>query len=85
MMKMNVKKFLKTELGVNLKDSIDCWDKYLGKNDYEKAQVFQFQWFVYQTAIKQFYGIEYHFTRTDEYYGIVTEDYENWLFKVERV
>lgn len=35
-------------------------------------------------AIKQFYGIEFFFTRTDEYFGIVTEDEADWLMKVER-
>lgn len=35
-------------------------------------------------AVKQFYGVEYHFTRTDEYYGIVTADEKDWLYKVER-
>ena len=83
-MKFNKEKFLKTELGAEMTNCIDCWDKYLEKGDLDEAKIFQFQWFVYQTAIKQFYGIEYHFTRTDEYYGLVTEDYENWLYKVER-
>ena len=36
-------------------------------------------------AIKHFYGVEYHFTRTDEYYGLCTEDESDWLMRVERV
>ena len=83
-MKFNKEKFLKTELGTEMTHCIDCWDKYLEKGDLDEAKIFQFQWFVYQTTIKQFYGIEYHFTRTDEYYGLVTEDYKDWLYKVER-
>ena len=35
-------------------------------------------------AIQQFYGVEYCFTRTDKYYGLVTENETDWLFKVER-
>lgn len=35
-------------------------------------------------VLLQFFGIEYNFTRTDEYFGLVTEDEENWLFKIER-
>lgn len=27
----------------------------------------------------KFYGIEFFFTRTDEYFGIVTEDEADWL------
>lgn len=42
------------------------------------------QWAVYKMAIKQFYGIEYHFTRTDEYFGVVTQDETDWLIKIER-
>lgn len=42
------------------------------------------QWAIYKMAIKQFYCIEYHFTRTDEYFGLVTEDETDWLIKIER-
>lgn len=35
--------------------------------------------------LRQFYGMEFHFTRTDEYFGIVTEDETVWLMKVERI
>ena len=34
--------------------------------------------------MRQFYNIEYHFSRTDEYFGVCTEDETDWLFKVER-
>ena len=84
MMKLNKEKFLKTELGAEMANCIDCWDLYLSKKDYESALICQAQWTIYQMAIKQFYGVEYHFTRTDDYYGIVTEDETDWLYKVER-
>lgn len=42
------------------------------------------QWEAYQKMIRQFYEVSYCFTRTDEYFGVVTEDESNWLFKVER-
>lgn len=35
-------------------------------------------------AVRQFYGIEYCFSRTDEYFGVCTEDETDWLFKVNR-
>lgn len=44
----------------------------------------QAQWEVYKMVLLQFFGIEYNFTRTDSYFGLVTEDEENWLFKIER-
>ena len=83
-MKMNVKKFLKTEFGAELENCIKCWDLYLESKDDYSARLCQEQWYVYQMAVKQFYGIEYHFTRTDEYFGVVTKDGQNWLFKVKR-
>ena len=63
---------------------IDDWDLCLDTKDYSSAELYQKQWEVYQMAIEQFYGIEYHFTRTDEYYGIVTGDYKDWFYKVEK-
>ena len=41
----------------------------------------QNKWEAFQLAIKQFYGLEFHFTRTDEYFGICTEDGKTWLMK----
>lgn len=82
-MKFNKENFLKTKFGAGMIKCVDCWDLYLDK-DFESAKLCQAQWEIYQMAIKQFYGIEYHFTRTDEHYGIVTEDDKNWLYKVER-
>lgn len=83
-MKMSKEKFLKTEFGAEMTNCIDCWDFYIYTNNYNSAKLCQAQWEVYQMAVKQFYGIEYHFTRTNEYYGIVTADEKDWLYKVER-
>lgn len=95
-MKMNKERFFKTELGGSLQECIISWDiaiencrRYRDlteewKRERKVADWCQAQWEVYQMAIKQFYGIEYHFTRTDKYYGLVTEDEKDWLFKVDR-
>lgn len=95
MLKMNKEKFLKTEFGAELDSCVKSWDKALDncrtfsqeteeyKRERKAADWCQAQWEVYQKAIKQFYGIEYHFTRTDEYFGVVTED-DDWLIKIER-
>ena len=95
MLKMNKKKFLKTEFGAELDSCVKAWDKALDnccifsqeteeyKRERKAADWCQAQWEVYQKAIKQFYGIEYHFTRTDEYFGVVTEE-DDWLIKIER-
>lgn len=94
---MNKEKFLKTELGSSLQECIIAWDFWLTKlqtngpewsaeyQSYRKsADWCQAQWEVYKMAIHQFYSIEYHFTRTDEYFGVVTEDETDWLFKINR-
>lgn len=96
MCKLNKEKFLKTELGGNLYECIKAWDealsdvqkRFFGTDEYKRARKTaswcQAQWEVYKMTIKQFYGIEYNFTRTDEYYGLTTEDERDWLIKMER-
>ena len=84
-MKLNKEKFLKTELGGNLQECIESWDFALKGGNKTKSLVdwCQAQWEVYQIMFRQLYNIDYHFSRTDEYFGVCTED-EDWLFKVER-
>lgn len=88
-MKMNKEQFLKTEFGGELESTITAWDDALSRNREDKEVLrtlawCQAQWEVYRMAIKHFYGVEYHFTRTDEYYGLCTEDESDWLMKVDR-
>lgn len=90
-MKLNKKEFLKSKLGTTLQECVKTWDFALKirlrGNDEEVRETLtwcQAQWKVIQIAIKQFYGIEYHFSRTEEYYGVCTENETDWLLKVER-
>ena len=95
-MKLNKERFLRTELGSSLEECIIAWDWALDEcrqNEYytdeykaarETADRCQAQWEVYKMAIRQFYGVEYCFTRTDKYYGLVTENEADWLLKRER-
>lgn len=92
-MKLNKEKFLESELGGNLQECVIAWDHQLTEvNSFgqwysearEAVNWCQAQWEVYQTVLRQFYNVEYHFTRTDEYFGVCTEDEADWLFKVER-
>lgn len=84
MMKLNKEKFLKTEFGSRLEECVIAWDFYLEKRERDDARQCQAQWEIYQLAMKQFYGVEYYFTRTDEYCGVCTEDETDWLLKRER-
>lgn len=85
-MKLNKEKFLKTELGGNLQECIKSWDFALKGGNKTKPIAYwcQAQWEVYRIMFRQLYGIEYHFSRTDEYFGVCTEDETDWLFKVGR-
>ena len=101
-MKLNKEKFLKTEVGAELKNCIRVWDNAIdelrkvtpGWGDPDAGLGFSYwdntcrccqaQWEVYKMVLLQFFGVEYCFTRTDEYFGLVTSDEENWLFKIER-
>lgn len=97
-MKLNKEKFLKSELGGNLQECVTAWNHWLTelrkfnidtvgqkyRETRKAADWCQAQWEVFQTVMRQFYNIEYHFSRTDEYFGVCTEDEADWLFKVER-
>ena len=83
-MKLNKEEFLKTEFGAELESCVTAWDYYLENKNFTEARIMQEKWEVYQIAMRQFYGIEYHFTRTSEYYGVCTEDKSDFLFKKER-
>lgn len=96
-MRLNKEKFLESELGMGLEACVIGWDYWLTglrkfsdptlpgyKNLEKEAEKCQAQWEVYKMVLRQLYGIEYCFSRTDEYYGVCTEDEQDWLFKVER-
>lgn len=83
-MKMKKERFLKTELGSGMVECVTAWDRWLDEKDVKAAFWCQAQWEVYQMAIRQFYGTEYHFTRTEEYFGICSKDEKDWLLKIEK-
>ena len=93
----NKEKFLKTDFGKALKKCVTdfdaaltaCSKHYIGSDEYhleqKNADVLLGQWWVYQLAMQQFYGLWLYFTRTDKYFGVCTGDEAFWLFKIERV
>lgn len=101
-MKLNIKKFMMTEMGGELEETIKAWDQALeerrkatpGIGDPDQGLGFgywdrtckscQDRWEVFKLAIRQFYGIEFNFTRTDEYFGICSDDETIWLMKENR-
>lgn len=84
-MRFNPTIFLQSEFGGSMIECVQAWDKWLHIGDHKAALWCQAQWEVYQMAMRQFYGIDVHFTRTDDYYGIVIgEDEEQWIYKHNR-
>lgn len=95
-MKLNKEEFLRTDFGRDLRDCIALWDRAIDDSnihscwteeyemDYSIIRTCGERWKVYKEAIKHFYGIEYCLSRTDEYFGLVTEDEKDWLFKEEK-
>ena len=92
---LNIVEFMNTELGKELKETILCWDNALEEQrkvtslieykNWEKICISCMdKWEVFKLVLKQFCGIEVCFTRTDEYYGICTEDETLWLMKEYR-
>ena len=93
----NKEKFLGTDFGKALKECVTdfdaaltaCSKHYVGSDEYhleqKNADVLLGQWWVYQLAMQQFYGLWLYFTQTDEYFGVCTEDEAFWLIKIERV
>lgn len=88
MLQMDKEEFLKTECGEQLVECIKVLDFCLerrGIRSLVDTYIYcSAQWKVWQIVFKQFYGVEYDFIRTDEYFGVVTEDKTDWLFKIER-
>ncbi|MDE7433292.1 MAG: hypothetical protein K2N34_15460 [Lachnospiraceae bacterium] len=94
MIKLDKEGFLGTELGRKLIECLVELDMSLYNRSkfpscttiYEiatqKIELCMAQWEIYKIAIKQFFGIEYQFTRTEEYFGAVTEDESDWLLKI---
>ena len=97
-MKMNKEKFLKTELGSELSETVKAIDFYLDEqaktSEWEDPkkyrrlkkdlEILMAKWEIFKLAIKQFYGIEYNFTRTSAYYGICTEDESDFLILAKK-
>ena len=96
MLELNKREFLQSDLGQALIDVIISWDQALdeSRHYYQQTPEFEYwnkvalinreEWEIFKKTLYHFYGIEYYFTRTDEYFGVVTEDETNWLIKIER-
>ena len=97
-MKLVKARFERTEFGGQMVETVKALDFYLEEKSHtsqwqepEKYKRLRknidrsfAQFEIFKLAVKQFYGVEYHFTRTDDYFGCCTEDGEDFLFRFER-
>ena len=97
-MKLVKARFERTEFGKQMVETVKAIDFYLKERSHtsqwgepEKYEGLtkdidrlfaQFE--IFKLAVKQFYGVEYHFTRTDDYFGCCTDNGEDFLFRFER-
>ena len=74
-------RFLESDFGSHLVEVIIMLDNALKKNDIGTINYCNTYWKAAQAAIYYFYGTRYHFSRGDDYCGIVSVA-GDWLFKV---
>ncbi|MCQ2507276.1 MAG: hypothetical protein MJ097_00645 [Dorea sp.] len=71
------------EMGAEMISTVNAWDHAIENKDKETAFAMQNRWEAFQISCRYIFGIELHFTRTTENYGIC-DDSENFFYKVER-
>lgn len=74
-------KLLKSDFMKQVESMIIKWDKALNESDMIRSHACLQSWELVQAALKFITSIEWHFTRTDRYYGICTEDEKFLLVK----
>lgn len=97
-MKLVKARFERTEFGGQMVETVKALDFYLEEkshtSQWQEPEKYKrlmkdidrlfAQFEIFKLAVKQFYGVEYHFTRTDDYFGCCTNDGEDFLFRFER-
>ncbi len=76
-----VNKFLETELGKAMIEVIQGWETAIQEQDDTQIDICCGKWTIIKIALKQLYGKDFYFSRTDDYYGVTTEDEKIWLIK----
>ena len=76
-----VNKFLETDLGKVMVVVIHDWEYAIQEEEEHLQDICCGKWSIIQIALKQLYGKEFYFSRTEDYYGVTTEDKKIWLIK----
>lgn len=95
LLEFDKKEFLASEFGMELQLCIKSLAKSLancnkyseGDEQYAKSKKLaswaMAQWEIFQIAIKHFYGLQYEFTHTNGYYGLLLKDGSDWLIQIK--
>lgn len=95
---LSMAQFKETTIYAEMCETVASWDAALIMQDKESVKedcmqsryykeqsaVCAAKWEVFKMILKWFFETEYFFTRTDDYFGICTEDESDYLLKVER-
>ncbi len=76
--------FMGTPAGAVLKEVVYKLEKALEDQDEREVAIQMAAWEVFKLVVKQLTGMEFCFTRTDEYFGLCTEDERCFLVREER-
>lgn len=91
--------FMQSEIGEKLANLVQTWDHAMrerAKCSYGNVgsdvvwhwdnicQNCRDQWEIFKLVLKQFYGMEIHFSSTQKFFGVCNEDASVWLMKVTR-
>ena len=75
---------MRTHVGTQIRDTAYRLEQAIAEQNNQEEDVQLGKWEAYQSVLGQFSGLDFHFTRTAEYFGICTEDEKHFLLKVER-
>lgn len=77
------KNFWQMEMGAEMISTARSWNMAIEKHDRDARHELQSRWEAFEISFRYMFGIEIFFTRTDEYFGICTED-EHFFYREER-
>ena len=91
LMEINKKNFWTGELGhelvscmMKLDSALDDMHKIDHCYSFTDVDLYNVKLEAYELVLKELYGIQFYFTRNDKYFGLISEDGEFWVVKVER-
>lgn len=76
--------FMGTPVGAALEETIHKLERALEDDNSREVERQMAKWEVFKLIVWQLTGMEFCFTRTDDYFGLCTEDEKIYLMKIDR-